>query len=95
MPFKQVFMYDFNVAISGPIPDNQDEKNLLIAQDLLISNSIGSNFYSIFCINPTPILMPFTGVTNAHGPSPQPTACRSSKFSLRITTESNQALDKD
>ena len=27
----------------------------------------------IVYINPTPTLLAFTGVTNAHGPSPQPT----------------------
>ena len=26
-------------------------------------------------LSPTPTLMAFTGVTNAHGPSPQPAAC--------------------
>ena len=30
-----------------------------------------------FLKSTTPTLMAFTGVTNAHGPSPQPTACRS------------------
>ena len=35
--------------------------------------------------------MTFIGVTNAHGPSPQPTACRSPTCSLMIATGSNQA----
>ena len=35
--------------------------------------------------------MAFTGVANAHGPSPQPTACRSPSWSLTTATESNQA----
>ena len=30
--------------------------------------------------------MAFTGVTNAHGPSPQPTACRSPSCSLTTAT---------
>ena len=38
--------------------------------------------------------MAFTGVTNAHGPSPQPTACRSPTCSLMTATGSNQALGK-
>ena len=33
-------------------------------------------------LSPSPTLMAFTGVTNAHGPSPQPTECRSPTFSL-------------
>ena len=40
-------------------------------------------------INPTPTLMAFTGVTNAHGPSPQLTAC-----SLTTSIGSNQAYGK-
>ena len=35
--------------------------------------------------------MAFTGVTNAHGPSPQPTACRSPSCCLTTATGSNQA----
>ena len=38
--------------------------------------------------------MAFTGVTNAHGPSPQPTACRSPTCSLTTSTGSNQAQGK-
>ena len=38
--------------------------------------------------------MAFTGVTNAHGPSPQPTACRSPSCSLTAATGSNQAQSK-
>ena len=34
--------------------------------------------------------MAFTGVTNAHGPSPQPRACRSPSCSLTTATGSNQ-----
>ena len=44
--------------------------------------------------NPTPNLMAFTWVTNAHGPSPQPTAFRSpTSYLLGLTTAtgSNQA----
>ena len=44
--------------------------------------------------NPTHTLMAFTEVTNAHGPSPQPTACWSRKYSLMTATGSNQALGK-
>ena len=35
-----------------------------------------------FFLSGTPTLMAFTGVTNAHRPSPQPTACRSPLCSL-------------
>ena len=35
--------------------------------------------------------MALTGVTNAHGPSPQPIACRSPSCSLMTATGSNQA----
>ena len=47
-------------------------------------------FYS-----PTPTLMVFTGVTNAHGHSPQPTACWS-RICCCLSTEagSNHAKDK-
>ena len=38
--------------------------------------------------------MAFTGVTNAHGPTPQPTACRSPSCSLTTATEGNQAEGK-
>ena len=44
-----------------------------------------------FLIQPHSHLMAFTGVTNAHGPSPQPTACRSPSYSLATATGSNQA----
>ena len=36
-------------------------------------------------------LMAFNGVTNAHGPSPQPTACKSPSCSLTTAKGSNQA----
>ena len=39
--------------------------------------------------NPTPTLMAFTGVANAHGP--QPAACRSPSCSMMTATGSNQA----
>ena len=42
-------------------------------------------------LSPTPTLMAFTAVTNAHGPSHQPTAYRSPSFSLTTATGSNQA----
>ena len=43
-------------------------------------------------LSPTHNLMAFTtGVTNAHGPSPQSTACRSPSCSLVTATESNEA----
>ena len=35
--------------------------------------------------------MAFTGVTNAHGPSPQPTACMSPSYSLMTATGSNHS----
>ena len=38
--------------------------------------------------------MAFTGVANAHGPSPQPTACRSPTCSLMTETGNNKAEDK-
>ena len=38
--------------------------------------------------------MGFTGVTNAHGPSSRPKACRSPTCSLMTTTGSNQAQGK-
>ena len=41
-------------------------------------------------ITTTPILMAFTGVTNANEPSSQPTANRSPTYSLITTTGSNQ-----
>ena len=44
-----------------------------------------------FFKSPNPTLMAFTGVTNAHGPSPHPTACRSPSCSLTTATGSNQA----
>ena len=47
-----------------------------------------------FFASPTPTLMAFTGVTNAHGPSPQPTACRSPSCSLTTATGSNHAQSK-
>ena len=42
-------------------------------------------------INPRPTVMAFTRVTNAHGPSPQPTVCMSQTYSLTTATGSNQA----
>ena len=36
-------------------------------------------------------LVAFTGVTNAHVPSPQPTVCRSPTCNLMTATGSNQA----
>ena len=42
-------------------------------------------------LNMTTTLMAFTGVTNAHGSSLQPTACRSPTLSLTTATGSNQA----
>ena len=42
--------------------------------------------YLSCCYCSTPTLMAFTGVSNAHGPSPQPTA-----YSLTTATGSNQA----
>ena len=44
----------------------------------------------------TPIhtLMAYTGVANAHGPSPQQAACRSPTCSLTTPISSNQALGK-
>ena len=50
-----------------------------------------TSIISIECVFLSPILMAFTGVTNAHGPLPQPTACRSPKCSLTTTTGSNQS----
>ena len=38
----------------------------------------------------TPTLIAFTGVTNVHGPSPQPTACRSPPCSLTTAKVSNE-----
>ena len=42
-------------------------------------------------LNPTPTLIAFTGVTNAHGPSPQPTSSWSSSCNLMTATGNNQA----
>ena len=44
--------------------------------------------------SPIPNLMAFTGDTNAHRPSPQPTACRSSSCSVATEIGSNQAQGK-
>ena len=44
----------------------------------------------LFLISPTPTLMAFTKVTNAHGPSPQPTVCRSPSCSLTTATGSSR-----
>ena len=45
--------------------------------------------------SPPPTLMAFTEVTNAHGPSPQPTGWRFPLCSLTVTTERNsQTLPK-
>ena len=38
--------------------------------------------------------MALTGVTNAHGPLPQPTACRSPSCSLTTATGNNQAKER-
>ena len=57
--------------------------------ELGIQNYVLQTLYQDF-YSPTPTLMAFTGVTNAHGPSPLPTACRSASCSLMSTTESNQ-----
>ena len=63
----------------------------------LRTSGIGSNFsanwatitvHFVFKM-PTPTPMAFTGVTNAHGPSPKPTAC-----SLMTGLGSNQAQRK-
>ena len=43
---------------------------------------------------PTPTLIPFIGVTNAHVPSSQPTACRFPTCSLTTAAGSNQAKGK-
>ena len=44
---------------------------------------IGTIKFKAF-FNPTPTLIAFTGVTNAHGPSPQPTAFRSPSCSKYV-----------
>ena len=44
-------------------------------------------FFVIF----TSTLLSFNGVSSAHGPSPQPTPCRSPLYSLLTATGSNQA----
>ena len=49
--------------------------------------------FTVFITPPPPTLMAFTGFTNAHGPSPQPTACRSPTCSLMIATGRNQARE--
>ena len=41
-------------------------------------------------LSPTPTPMAFTGVTNDHRPSPQPTACRSPSCSLTTATGNNR-----
>ena len=41
-----------------------------------------SRFDAIMFLNPTPTLLAFTGVTSAHGPSPQPTAWGRSPSSM-------------
>ena len=51
---------------------------------------VGVLFSAYFLYNPTPTLMTFTGVTNAHGTSPQPTTFRSPTCSLTSSTGSNQ-----
>ena len=48
----------------------------------------------VVIINPTPTFMAFTEFTKAHGPSPQPTACRPPICSLITATGSNQAKGK-
>ena len=51
-------------------------------------------FFFFFFLSHTPTLTAFTGVTNAHGPSPQPTAFRSPSSSLTTARGSNQAKAK-
>ena len=52
-----------------------------------------SRSFTILCfLSLTPTLVAFTWVTKAHGPSPQPTACRSPSCSFTTATGSNQAL---
>ena len=46
---------------------------------------------TFFIINLTATLMAFTGITNAHGPSPYATACKPPTCSLTTTTGSNRA----
>ena len=64
---------------------------------ILYVKTIKLTYYKIdyysknFFIIPTPTLMAFTGFTNAHGPSPHPTACRSPTCSLTTATGSNPA----
>ena len=55
----------------------------------LLTFVVPPHLYSF--LKPAANLVAFTGVTNAHGLSPQPTACRSPSFSLKTATGSNQA----
>ena len=64
------------------------QKNKFLADPL---NALGEEE---FFISPTPTLMAFTWVTNAHGASPQPTEYRPPSLSLATTTGSNQAQGK-
>ena len=61
--------------------------------ELGIQNYVLQTLYQDF-YSPTPTLMAFTGVTNAHGPSPQSKACRSPLNSLTTLTGSNKAFYK-
>ena len=59
-------------------------RNPITANRMVVGSiKIPSNFYKNSLYKPRSTLMAFTGVTHAHGPSPQPTAWRSPTCSLR------------
>ena len=82
LPLAHIFELTHEILVlSLGIKVGYSSPNTLTGEDLLPQ-------FLFLC--PTPILMAFIGVTNAHGPSPQPTACRSPICSLITATGSNQ-----
>ena len=93
-----------NVILCRDVADESSKENEVAMQSLRenwncrlyqqICSWSFSELWSIFQ-SPIPTQMAFTGVTYAHGSSPQPTACRSLSCSLMTVTGSNQALRQD
>ena len=76
---NKIFNTFFKLAFPGRRMAGPDINFTLICIESLLKK-----YY--FLKSPNPTLVAFTGVTNAHGPSPQQTACRSPSCSLTTAT---------
>ena len=79
----------WKIAYSGIISSQYDSRVVIYDCKMFIRLAT-----VVFLLSIPPTFMAFTRITNAHGPSPQPTACRSPLCSLTTATGSNQAQSK-